>query len=244
MTLAAVARFRTLDEELHRRFEVVVAQPEVGGGTITLEHPRDAEALISEVEFERDERLPYWADIWPSSLILAEVIAFEASAVREAAARVADPPGGRRLLELGCGLGLVSIAALHAGWHVLATDYYDDALAFARWNAWQSCGVELQTLNLDWRSPPRDLGRFDRVVASDVLYEQQYAELVAVLLARTIAPGGEGVIADPGRVAAADFVKECERRGLTVVPDAPREWRDGAVVQRITLYRVRHRTVG
>lgn len=214
----------------------------MAGRSLTLEHPRDAEALISEADFERDERLPYWADIWPSSLVLAEVIAAEPPAAGPAVGRAAGAGAGvsrGRLLELGCGLGLVSIAALQAGWDVLATDYYNDALSFARWNAWQCCGVELQTLNLDWRSPPRDLGRFDRVVASDVLYEQQYAELVPALLELSLTPSGEAVIADPGRVAASGFVRECEARGMTVSADAPREWRDGEVVQRITLYRVR-----
>src|SRR5690606_20499854 len=107
VTAATLAHFQELRDDLHRRFEIDVAEPDVAGRRLTLERPRDAEALISEADFDRDERLPYWADIWPSALILAEVTASEFAA----------SPGERgRLLELGCGLGLVSIVALQAGW--------------------------------------------------------------------------------------------------------------------------------
>src|SRR6478752_2829839 len=102
------------------RGKPLVALP---GGAVDIMHPENTDALISEEDMVRDDRLPYWADIWPSSRILARALARETGT-------------GRTLLELGAGLGLVSIGAMRAGYDVLASDYYDDALLFTRANAW------------------------------------------------------------------------------------------------------------
>ena len=72
------------------------------GRDLRLLRPRDAEALLDEHAFEHEEYLPYWAELWPSSLALARTIS--GRALR-----------GARTLELGCGLGLPSIAAALAG---------------------------------------------------------------------------------------------------------------------------------
>jgi predicted nicotinamide N-methyase len=215
-----------LVSDLERRFVTVVEPVAVGAMDLQLIRPRSAEELISEADFDRDERLPYWAEVWPSSLVLA--------------ARLAREHGcGRRLLELGCGLGVVALAAMRAGFDVLATDYYEDALRFTRANAWRALGREPRTRLLDWRDLPADLGSHDAVVAADVLYERPYAALVARAIAHALAPGGEAFIADPGRVAASDFPAQCATRGLAVCatevhPHSAREIR-----QRITIYIVR-----
>ena len=126
---------------------------------LSLIHPANAEDLIDEAEFERDERLPYWADIWPSARVLAT--------------HVARLKGrGRSLLELGCGAGLVATSAALAGFRVCATDYYEDALRFTELNVAEHTGEVPETRLVDWRKLPRDLGRFDLVVGSDVLYER------------------------------------------------------------------------
>src|SRR4051812_115944 len=64
--------------------------------------PRDSDELLDEEAFEDEEFLPYWAELWPSGVALAR-------AVSPRALR------GARTLELGCGLGLPSIAAALAG---------------------------------------------------------------------------------------------------------------------------------
>ena len=77
--------------ELDNRFTTATTDIELPGGTVTLVHPRNADDLITEADYVRDERLPYWADIWPSSRALARAMA-----------GLTPKPG--RLLELGCGL--------------------------------------------------------------------------------------------------------------------------------------------
>lgn len=218
-----VARLRA---QIERRFRTVETEIKLGASTLRLVHPASADDLISEDDFARDERLPYWADIWPSSIVLAE--------------RARSLHGsGRRLLELGCGIGLVAAAATLAGFEVMATDYYEDALRFARVNVARNTGVPLATRMIDWRALPGALGTFDVVLASDVLYERPYAALVARAFALALAPSGEGLLADPGRIAAPVFAAECANVGFTAERVARKPWVAGAIRQTIDLYRVR-----
>ncbi|NUO64787.1 MAG: class I SAM-dependent methyltransferase [Gemmatimonadaceae bacterium] len=234
MTGGYAEEMRRLEESLRRRFRVVETPIEVGGRTIALLHPASAEELISEADFDRDERLPYWAEPWPSSFVLAR----EMVAERWGAGR------GRSLLELGCGAGLVTTAAAMAGFDVTASDYYEDALRFARLNAWRAAGREVRPLLLDWRALPQLLPRYDFVVAADVLYERPYAELVARAVARTLAPRGLAIVADPGRVAASAFVVACPAAGLNVAPTARLPYQEGAVRQTIDVYELRPAVAG
>ena len=214
-----------LTAELERRFVTERTRITLTDRVFEVLHPRSAEDLIDEEDFARDERLPYWAEIWPSGVILAEGL----SGLRGE---------GLRLLELGSGIGLVSIAAVLAGFEVLATDYYEDALRFTRVNVAHNTGIDPATRLVDWRSPPEELGIFDLVVASDVLYEQPYAELVADLLPRVMAPSGRALIADPGRVAAPHFRSACEARGLTVESMGKVPYSAGAIRQTIDVMHI------
>lgn len=213
------------EASLRRRFRVVETPVEIGARTIGILHPESAEDLINERDFDRDERLPYWAELWPSSRVLAaHLLELEG--------------GGRRLLELGCGTGLVATSASLAGFDVVASDYYEDALRFTRVNAQRNGAATPRGLLLDWRKLPPDLPRFDVVVASDVLYERAYGEIVARALAATLAEGGTALVADPGRVAREDFVNALEPLGLSVVKRVPQPFVEGVVRQTITRFEI------
>ena len=215
-------------ESLRTQFDVVHTEFPLAGRKVTLHHPRNADALISEEDYVQDERLPYWADIWPSSRVLAErVVTMQAD--------------GRRLLELGCGAGLVSVAAAIAGFDVTASDYYEDALRFTALNVLVNTGTLIDTREADWRRFPHDMGRFDLVVASDVLYEREYAGLIASVLDRTLTGRGRALIADPGRVAAPDFVEQCKERGMPTAIGDRIPFEEGEIRQMIDLYEVRRR---
>ncbi|HEU4642878.1 MAG TPA: methyltransferase domain-containing protein [Gemmatimonadaceae bacterium] len=219
-------RGAALREELERRFVTTREPVALPGLSLELLKPRSAEELISEEDFAVDERLPYWAEIWPSSLVLASRLLEERGS-------------GRRLLELGCGVGVVSTAALAAGFDVLATDYYDDALRFTRLNAWLATGREPEARHVDWRAFPPDLGRFDVVVAADVLYERPYARLVAEAVERTLAPHGVALVADPGRIAAEEFVRTCGALGLRYEGAEERPYEAAGIRQTIRMHQVR-----
>ena len=186
---------------LAERFQIVTTRVSVAGFELDLAHPASADDLIDEVEFNRDERLPYWADIWPSARVLARHIA-------------GSEGRGRRLLDLGCGVGLAALAAARGGYQVVASDYYFAALEFVELNAERNGLSGIETRMIDFRSLPDDSGRFDVVAAADVLYERAYARHIAHAFARLLKPGGVGFLTDPDRRSADPFAQECQRRGL------------------------------
>lgn len=220
------ARGDELIAELERQFVTTVDRVRLPGLDVELLQPRNADDLISEADFVADDRLPYWADLWPSSVLLATRLLEEAGA-------------GRSFLELGCGLGLATIAAMRSGFDVIATDYYADALRFTRANAWRALGREPRTRLVDWRAMPDDLGTFQRVAASDVLYEHRYASLVANAIVHTLAPDGDALVSDSGRTATPEFLRECEAVGLHVCDTDVRAYEEGTIRQRITIYTLR-----
>jgi predicted nicotinamide N-methyase len=186
--------------------EEVVA---IAGHDLVLLRPRDAEALLDEEAFEQDEFLPYWAELWPSALALARVV-------------IARALHGARTLELGCGLGLPSLAAALAGGRVLATDWSPEAVAMTARNAERN-DLSIETLVCSWTAPEAlvERGPWDLVLASDVLYEARNGDALAPLLPRLLAPHGEVWLADPGRPAAEGFLAGFDHR-KRVVPELAR----------------------
>jgi 2-polyprenyl-3-methyl-5-hydroxy-6-metoxy-1,4-benzoquinol methylase len=182
---------------------IVTTTATVAGHHYELRRPESSEALFSEENFAVDERLPYWADIWPSSRVLAE--------------RLATMQGhGLRLLELGCGVGLVALCAARAGFSVLASDYYAESVEFTAANAQRNGFPGIEVRVIDWRQYPDDLGRFDIVLASDVLYERPNPTLVAEALARSLSAEGYALVSDPGRRVAELFPEACAAAGLQI----------------------------
>ena len=217
-----------LVESLERRFRTIRSRLDVAGREITLLHPESAEDLIDERDFERDERLPYWAEIWPSSRILAaHILKMDAR--------------GRSLLELGCGAGLVAAAAALGGFRVTVSDYYEDALRFSRANAWLNDVPAPNTLLLDWRAVPEDASRYDVIVASDVLYEREYGGLVANAIGSLLADSGTAYLADPGRVGREEFLRSLTEHDLVLRSTTEHHFEEAGVRQTITIYEISRR---
>lgn len=218
---------------LERRFDTTVGDIEIGDRTLSILRPRNSDDLIREEDFVKDERLPYWADIWPSSTILASRLVLLADDGRDRT--------GRRGLELGCGVGLVTTAAIIAGYEMTATDYYTDALAFTRANAWRNTKKTPQAGMMDWRSFPREARGFDLILASDVLYEKEYARLLPGIFKRALAPGGIVILADPGRIGVPEFKEECEASGLVIRDKTTYPFEVGEIRQSIDIYEIADR---
>ena len=187
----------------YERFAPVERAIEINGDRYTFWQPPDLDALIDVEAFERDERIPYWANVWESAIVLAEEVA-------------ALDGRGRSFLELGCGIGLPAIVAARRGFAATATDYEDDALEAVRYNAERNGATGLVSRLVDWRNPPDDLRGFDHVVAADVLYENHHAVALVAMIARTLAPQGVAWVTDPGRAKAAGFEPAARAAGLGV----------------------------
>jgi predicted nicotinamide N-methyase len=190
------------------------------GGEVELLRPPDAEALLSEEAFEHEEFLPYWAELWASAVALAHDVSLRSLR-------------GAPTLELGCGLGLPSIAAARAGGRVLATDWSPDAVAATAANAERN-GVQIETLECSWAEPEAILERapWPLVLASDVLYEARNVELLLDLLPRLVDETGLVLLADPGRVPAERFLRAAEGDWIIRSVASPR-------AKRVLIHRLR-----
>jgi Predicted methyltransferase len=224
--VTVTAECELLIANLERRFRVVSEPVKVGGATLDMLHPESADDLISEADFVEDERLPYWAALWPSAIVMANEIA---------AGRIATTG---RAIELGCGIGLVTTAALRAGMDLLATDYYEPSLEFTRANSCRNAGREAETQMVNWRDLPAQMGRFDLLLASDVIYEREYAALLPRVFDRLLQFDGRAVIADPGRVATPAFLESCTMSGFKVAEKRTVAWESGPIKQKIDLYTI------
>src|SRR3954471_19267186 len=116
--------------------DVIAETVAAGGASLTVVRPRDWDALRHQ-EGAAGRSAPYWALAWPSGMALAETLAGRDLA-------------GRRVLELGCGLGLPSLVAAHRGAAVLATDGEPDAVVFAAHNLALN-DLEGEVAQVDWR---------------------------------------------------------------------------------------------
>ncbi len=170
---------------------------ELPSGELRLLQPQDAAELPDAGPVEWAPIAPYWSVLWRSGVALAR--ALDGVAL-----------DGTRVVELGCGLGVPSIAAARAGADVLATDSSAEALDLVARNA-QANGVRVETAAVEWGSPDELVSRapFDSVFAADVLYEEAS---VAPLLSLVPRLGPLAWVADPGRPATRGFLEEARRR--------------------------------
>jgi predicted nicotinamide N-methyase len=183
------------------RYDVHTVRVDVGTEMFSMLHVRDTNRLLDQVSpelFFLDERLPYWADLWTSSIDLTGWLL-----EREGMA-------GKQLLELGSGIGLAGIGAARAGAHVTLTDYETDALLFARYNALMNLPADLfrdrvRCVPMDWRSPDID-ARFDLIVGADIVYERRNFLPVLSLLQTHLLPGGQAMLTEPDRVVGQAFL--------------------------------------
>ena len=177
--------------------ELIDEEVQVAGRRLKLLRPPQADELIDEAAFGEDEFLPYWAELWPSGLALAE-------AVDELELR------GLRVLELGAGLGLPSLAAALGGADVLASDWAADAVELLELNAERN-GIVLRAARVRWDEPEPLLAEapWGLVLGADLLYERRNADLLLELLPRL---GPDALLADPGRPFEQGFLERAAER--------------------------------
>jgi predicted nicotinamide N-methyase len=206
----------------------------VEGRNFLIEHPDGSDRLMNHPfvrsAFAADEYLPYWADLWPVSRMLAKAI------LREPWPEC-EPPW--EALEIGCGLGLPGIAALACGLRVIVSDYDVTALEFAANNARLNGFSDFRTLVLDWRSPPEEL-RVPVILASDLLYELRSVAPVVALIKRLLLPGGVCLLTDQDRVPSHTLREALPAEGLTFTSHQMKAGEPGGRRVRGTLYRIRH----
>lgn len=142
--------------------------------------------------------IPYWPVAWPAGLGLARLLA-------------GRDLRGRRVLEVGSGVGVSGLGAALAGAEVLVTDNQPQALRLAMMNARRN-RIPLRAAVADWRAWPLR-GRFDLVAGSDVTYEPAAFGALLFVLDQALSPGGEVLLTDPGRLMTSAFQKRAMEQG-------------------------------
>lgn len=185
----------------------------LGDKTYVLEVIRSLDEAIDELcevltdEEQRDpfaeDLCPYFGVLWPAAEALATYLLNHPGLVRN-----------KNVLELGSGLGLPSLVATELGANVLTTDYHPDVESYYLRNCRHSNLVG-NYLRLNWREDKKDIGQFDLVMGSDVLYENKNALDVARGLMRFMKPGGKIILSDPGRNYLQPFLEAMKDQGFS-----------------------------
>lgn len=166
----------------------------------------DQDVLLSLVSNAGDA--PYGLLLWESAVALAQELEQHPHLV-----------AGRRVLELGTGVGLPGLVARSLGAHVYQTDKAEDALRVAARNERENGLSGVERFVADWTHWTHT-GRYDVIIGADILYETKMHDALAAVVKRSIAPQGTVLVADPGRPQAIAFLSALEdkgaRFGLTV----------------------------
>ncbi len=204
----------------------VTLKLDIGGRTLSIDQLADLDKIVEDAIVEKHPN-PYWAYLWPSARAVAKEIG------------TGDALENLRVLDLGCGLGALGVTAAACGAKVLCADIAADALELAAHNAAQN-NLSIETMVLDWTKPPPDLGRFDRIYAGDVFYEDGMLSGVIRFLRGHLAFDGKALVGDPMRVPSAGIQGAARLNGLEV---ESRVLQEGQIMTGgVTLHTIRHRT--
>jgi predicted nicotinamide N-methyase len=129
---------------------------------------------------------PMFGVLWPSSLVLAHYISdYQIN--------------HKRILEIGCGLALSSLLLNKKNADITATDYHPDAGFFLQRNTRLNDGGAIGFERVSWADKTDTLGRYDIIIGSDLLYEDQHIKLLSGFIENHANPKCEVIITDPGR---------------------------------------------
>jgi len=198
--------------------------------TFLLERVKNLDDLVDEISdelFNEDERLPYWAELWPSAFALSEFILENQVLFNN-----------KNILELGCGMGLTTMAlSLTKPGKLLTTDYEQPALESTRRNYTLNKIDEIPDFEiLDWRKPKLN-GKYQLIVASDVAYEERFFQPLIELFENYLEPTGEIILAEPNRSIARSFFGKLALSGFQFDETDKFVEQDGKKIK-VTIYRI------
>jgi len=182
-------------DSFYKAYDTEITEVVVNGRKFQILLPKSIAGFINTANVFHE--FPLWAKIWQSSWVLADHLA--------AVPVIAK----KKFLEIGAGVGLVSIAAASFGHRITMSEYNYDALQFARANALINECPRLIIIDLDWNRP-HSAGRFDCIVASEVTYKKEECPSLVKLLKASLKPDGEVILAGEMRKSSMEVYKELE----------------------------------
>ena len=232
--LLSTGRRRRLElvARIGRNYAIVVEPIRSGAVEVQFTRVADPNLVLDQVAREEDRRekatgrrkredelhLPYWAELWESSIGMASFIAEQWAACgrqESIVARIARRSMGSSqpasVMDLGCGMGLAGTVAARLGTRVLFADLETPALLFAELNSLAS-PLPCRTRKVNWQTDRLD-ECFDLILGADIVYDRtQWAFLEPFFLAH-LAPGGGILLGEPGRSSGEEFEAWIAARG-------------------------------
>jgi predicted nicotinamide N-methyase len=145
---------------------------------------------------------PLFGVIWGSGEVLAHVM-FDYDVE------------GKRILEVGCGMALSSLLLNHRLADITATDYHPEAEGFLSENVRLNRDRKIPFTRTGWADDISDLGEFDLIIGSDLLYESDHADLLSGFINQHANQHCEVILVDPDRGHHARFSKKMVALGYS-----------------------------
>jgi len=131
--------------------------------------------------------------------------------------------GGLRILEVGCGIGLASLLLNQRQADITATDYHPEAETFLQENTKLNHSKEIPFIRTAWNDPITDLGYFDLIIGSDLLYEPDHVEHLSNFINQHSSLNCQIIIVDPGRFLHKRFSKRMQALGFAFTQYKPND---------------------
>lgn len=170
------------------------------GVDFIIRHVSDSDALFNRLlelpdddPAVKDEQIPYWAEVWPSALGLSEHLLARQEFFN-----------GKKVLEIGCGLGLPGIVAGKIADRVILSDYLTAPLELASHNWSLNHASPCETRLLDWRTGATEADA-DVILASDIAYERRMFDPLMAAFENWLQAGATVMISEPDRHFAREF---------------------------------------
>lgn len=182
-------------ESFHQEYDTTASELVINGRKFQVLLPKDLNRFINTRDVFHD--FPLWAKIWPASWVLAGYLAEMPVA------------SAKKTIEIGGGIGLVSIVAASFGHDITLTESNPDALQFARANALVNGCPQLPIRELDWNRPQLK-DSVDYIVASEVAYKKKDLQPLLSLFKHCLNTDGEVFLAGEMRRVSKDFYQQLE----------------------------------
>lgn len=188
-------------------YDVATNSYTIGATTYQIRTLRDRQQFSDPEGFAEEAGIssaawPMFGLVWPAGIALAtEISQYHVE--------------GKRILEVGCGIGLPSLVLQQRGADITASDYHPLAEEFMRHNTGLNGLAPIHFFKAAWLGPNPTLGRFDLIIGSDLLYERNHPELLAGFLASHANPACHILLTDPGRTNCNQFSTHMVAQGYT-----------------------------
>lgn len=182
-------------EKFKSRYEVEVHHLMIGGRKFSYFLPGSIEPFIDS-DFPMNN-FPLWAKVWPSALVLADYMAVQPANT------------GKKILEIGAGLGIAGLSASMFGHNVTISESDTHAVEFIKANAFINDCREVTVISMDWNCPPTST-QYDQIIGSEVIFRKEDFGPIQKLFKSILKPDGEVILVSEIRKPVIEFYQDMQ----------------------------------